>query len=312
MAADGQGLFPLETTQFSTNLELKLQQMGSLLRPRVREGFHVGKMASPVNQVGAIQSKAPAGRYAPKNRTDSDFTRRWVFPADREIDQLIDSFDELKTIVDPKSAYVENAAMAAGRDWDDAIIAASTSSSSQIGQDAASLTTEDFTVGATNPFQVGVSFGGMNTGLSVAKLIEGKRILRHYHNDLDRDQATLLIGSTQESDLLKQTQVTNADYNGERPTLVDGKITRFMGFDIIVTERLPLIAANNRGCILFVKTGMYLGLWKDTTNRVSIRNDLSSEPYDLYTSYSFGATRTQLGKVIQIVAYDTVGADITP
>lgn len=310
MAADGQGLFPLETTQFSTNLELKLQQMGSLLRGRVREGFHVGKMASPVNQVGAIQSKAPAGRYAPKNRTDSDFTRRWVFPTDREIDQLIDSFDELKTIVDPKSAYVENAAMAAGRDWDDAIIAAATSDTSQIGQDAAALTSEAFST--NNTYQVGVSFGGTNTGLSVAKLIEGKRILRHYHNDLDRDQATLLIGSTQESDLLKQTQVTNADYNGDRPTLVDGKITRFMGFDVIVTERLPVIASNNRGCILFVKSGMYLGIWKDTMNRVSIRNDLSSEPYDLYTQYSYGATRTQLGKVVQIVAYDTVGADITP
>ena len=68
--------------------------------------------------------------------------------------------DEIKFIVDPKSAYVESAAFACGRDWDDAIIAASTSSTSMIGQDAASLTSEDFTVGATNPFQVAVSFGG--------------------------------------------------------------------------------------------------------------------------------------------------------
>lgn len=312
MADDGQGLFPLETTQFSTNLELLLQQQGSLLRGRLREGYHVGKMASPVNQVGAIQSKAPAGRYAPKNRTDSDFVRRWVFPTDREIDQLIDSFDELKTIVDPKSAYVESAAFACGRDWDDAIITASTSSASMIGQDAASLTSEDFTVGSTNPFQVAVNFGGTNSGMSVAKLIEAKRIMRHYHNDLDRDQATLIIGSSQEADMLKQAQVTNADYNGERPTLVDGKVVRFMGFDIVVSERLPIVTSNVRGCIAFVKSGMYLGLWKDTTNRVSIRNDLSSEPYDLYTSHSFGATRTQLGKVIQILAADTSGADTTP
>jgi len=308
MAADGQGLFPLETTQFSTNLELKLQQMGSKLRGKIREGFHVGKMASPVNQVGAIQSKAPAGRYAPKNRTDSDFTRRWVFPTDREIDQLIDSFDELKTIVDPKSAYVDNAAQAAGRDWDDAIIVAATSTTSKIGQDAAALTDEDF----ASTFKVSVDFGGTGTGLTVAKLIETKRILRHYHNDLDTDPATIVIGSTQEADLLKQAQVTNADYNGDRPTLVDGKVVRFMGFDIVVMERLPVIATNVRGCIAFVKSGLYLGLWKDTTNRVSIRNDLSSEPYDLYTSYSFGATRTQLGKVIQVACADTAGADITP
>lgn len=309
MAADGQGLFPLETTQFSTNLELKLQQQGSKLRGKVREGYHVGKMASPVNQVGAIQSKAPAGRYAPKNRTDSDFTRRWVFPTDREIDQLIDSFDELKTIVDPKSAYVENAANACGRDWDDAIIAAATGDA-KIGQDAASLTTETFD---TSAFQIAVDFGASAaSGLSVAKLIETKRILRHYENDLETDPATLIIGSSQEADLLKQAQVTSSDFNGDRPVLVDGKVVRFMGFDIVVMERLPLTTTNVRGCIAFVKSGLYLGMWKDTTNRVSIRNDLSSEPYDLYTQHSFGATRTQPGKVIQVLAADTSGAAINP
>ncbi len=309
MAADGQGLFPLETTQFSTNLELLLQQQGSKLRGKVKEGFHVGKMASPINQVGAIQSKAPAGRYAPKNRTDSDFVRRWVFPTDKEIDQLIDSFDELKTIVDPKSAYVTGASYAAGRDWDDEIIAQATSDTSKIGVDASALTSEVFST--NNTFQVGVSFGGTNTGLTVAKLIEAKRIFRHYHNDPDTDPMTVVIGSTQESDLLKQAQVTNMDYS-DRPVLVDGKVTRFMGFDIVVMERTPVIASNNRGCIAFVKSGLYLGMWKDTTNRVSIRNELSSEPYDLYTQYSYGATRTQLGKVVQIVCYDTIGADITP
>jgi hypothetical protein len=309
MAADGQGLFPLETTQFATNLELKLQQMGSKLRGKVNEGFHTGKMASPVNQVGAIQSKKPAGRYAPKNRTDSDFTRRWVFPTDREIDQLIDSFDELKTIVDPKSAYVENAANACGRDWDDEIILQATATAS-IGQDAAALTTETFD---TSAFQIASTFGASAaTGLTVAKLIEAKRILRHYHNDLDTDPATIIIGSSQEADLLKQAQVTNADFNGDKPVLVDGKVVRFMGFDIVVMERLPLTTTNVRGCIAFVKSGLYLGMWKDTTNRVSIRNDLSSEPYDLYTSHSFGATRTQPGKVIQVLAADTSGADITP
>ena len=309
MAADGQRLFPLETQQFSTNLELLLQQQGSKLRGKVREGFHVGKAASPINQVGAVQSKAPAGRYAPKNRTDADFVRRWVFPVDKEIDQLIDSFDELKTIVDPKSAYVTGASYACGRDWDDEIILQSTSDTSKIGTDTGGLTSEVFST--SNTFQVGVSFGGTNTGLTVAKLIEAKRIFRHYHNDPDTDPMTVVIGSTQESDLLKQAQVTNMDYS-DRPVLVDGKVTRFMGFDIVVMERTPVIAANNRGCLAFVRSGIYLGMWKDTTNRVSIRNELSSEPYDLYTQYSYGATRTQLGKVVQIVCYDTIGADITP
>ena len=47
MASFDAGLIPLYTTQFSTNVELLLQQKGSMLRGRVREGAHVGKMASP-------------------------------------------------------------------------------------------------------------------------------------------------------------------------------------------------------------------------------------------------------------------------
>jgi hypothetical protein len=303
------GLIPLYTTQFSTNLELLLQQIGSKLRMHVREGFHVGKMASPINQIGSIVLKAPAGRFSPKDRTDANFVRRWVFPAEGEIDQLIDSFDELQTIVDPKSQYASNAANAVGRAWDDALIVAATGSA-QIGQDAAGLTTETF---STTNFQVNTTFGASAAaGLTVAKMIETKRIFRHFHNDLETDPPCMVIGSKQESDLLNQVQVVSTDYN-DKPVLVDGRIRRFLGFDIEVSERLQqTTAATTRGVIAFVKSGLYLGMWKDMTNRVSIRNDLSGEPWDLYTSAMFGATRLQPGKVVQILCADTTGADITP
>lgn len=303
------GLIPLYTTQFATNLELLLQQKGSKLRGRVREGFHVGKQASPVNQIGSISLKAPAGRFVPKNRTDSEFVRRWVFPAEGEIDQLIDSFDELQTIVDPKSAYTQNAANAVGRGWDDSLIAAATGTA-QIGQDAAGLSSETF---STANFQISDTFGASaSAGLTVAKLIEAKRILRKYHNDLDEEQLTLVIGSQQESDLLNQVQVVSTEF-ADKPTLVDGRIKRFLGFDIVVMERLTQTTVGSiRGTLAFVKSGLYLGIWKDMTNRVSIRNDLSGEPWDLYTQTMFGSTRTQPGKIIQILAADTTGADINP
>jgi len=45
---------------------------------------------------------------------------------------------------------------------------------------------------------------------------------------------------------------------------------------------------------------------------VSQRNDLSGEPWQLYSKHTFGATRTQPGKVVEIDCLDTTGADITP
>ena len=297
----------LFTTQFSSLLELKLQQMGSKLRGRVREQTHVGKQASPVNQIGAIQMKAPAGRFAPKNRTDADFTRRWVTPQDGEIDQLIDSFDELRTIIDPKNMYVENASMAVGRGWDDAIIAAFFGSAST-GVDEGAMVTETF---STTNFQIASTFGASSAaGLTVAKMIECKRILRHYHVDLEAERPTMAIGSQQESDLLNQTQVVSTEFN-DRPVLVDGSVKQFLGFDLVLSERLAT-ASSVRNIPVFVKSGMHLGMWQDMTNRISIRNDLSSEPYDLYTKTTFGATRLQPGKVISILCSDASAGDITP
>jgi hypothetical protein len=309
-----QGLFPLFTTQFSTLLELKLQQMGSLLRGKLDERGYVGKMASPVQQLNATAARAPTGRYAALQPDDNAFTRRWVFPLEREKAQLIDTFDELQTIVDPKSQYVENAAMAFGRAMDDIIIQAAFGTN-QTGQDAGSLTGETFntalTTASTPGFRIDVAFdASVNTGLTVTKLIELRRNLRHYHVDIERDPVTIVIGSQQEADLLKQVQVVSTEFN-DKPVLVDGMVKRFLGFDICVLERLPF-ASNIRQCLAFAKSGMHMGIWRDMLNRVDIRHDLSSQPFQVYTQMMIGATRTQPGKVFQIMCADSTGGDITP
>jgi len=303
------GLIPLYTTQFSTNVELLLQQKGSKLRGRVREGMHVGKMASPINQIGTLALKAPAGRFAPLGHQDAAYDRRWVFPQEGELPQLVDSFDELQTVVDPKSGLVETAVNAVGRAWDDTLISASTGTAT-LGQDASSLTTESFD---TSKFQIASTFGSASaSGLTVAKIIETKRVFEKYHNDLEMDRPTLVIGSQQHSDLLNQVQVVSTEFN-ERPVMVDGVVRQFLGFDIVISERLPQTTVGSvRGVLAFVKTGMYLGVWKDMTNRIAIREDLSGTPWQILTSTMYGATRTQPGKVQQILCADTSGADINP
>lgn len=304
------GLIPLYTTQFSTNIELLLQQRGSKLRGRVREGAHLGKMASPINQIGALAAKAPAGRFAPLSNQQAAYTRRWVFPQELEVPQLVDSFDELQTVVDPKSGLVEAASTAVGRAWDDCLIVAATGVS-QLGQDANSLTTETF---STANFQIASTFGSGSTasGLTVAKIIECKRIFEKYHNDLEMDKPTLVIGSQQHSDLLNQVQVISTEFN-TRPILGgDGMVRQFLGFDVVVSERLTQTTANTtRGVLAFVKSGLYLGIWKDMSTRIDVRVDLSGTPWQVLNQTMYGATRTQPGKVIQILCADTTGADIT-
>lgn len=307
--AGNTGLIPLYETRFSTLLEMKLQQKGSKLRGTVREGMFAGaKIASPIQQLAAVNTRAPAGRFAPLDIQPNDYTRRWVSPTDRELPQLVDSFDELKTQIDVKGELVSSAAAACGRDWDDAIIASATGTA-QIGQDAGSLSNETFD---TTKFRVAVDYKATAAvGLTAAKFIEAKRILRKYHNDLDEEQVTFVCGSQQESDMYNQVEFVSKEY-GDKPVLQDGKVVRFMGFNIVVMERLPIVSSNVRGCLAYVKSGLHLGMWKDTSTNISVRRDLSGHPYQVYTNHSFGATRTQPGKVIQVLAADTTGADITP
>lgn len=309
------GLTDLFQLQFSTLLRLKLQQQSSLLRGRVMEGTHAGaKMASPVQFLGALSMKTPTGRFAPKQYEEQDYTRRWIVPIDKEADQYIDNFDQLKTPIDPKSQLVARAAAACGRAWDDEIIRAATATAT-IGTDTGSLTTEAWD---TTDFQIAADFqASASVGLTVSKLNEAHRILEHYHALDDDKSITLVIGSQQHADLRNQAQVTSSDFNANGGVLVNGIVTRYMGMDIVVSERLPVITdkdsnTNTRGCLAFVKFGLYLGTWQDVKTEVFRRSDLSSNPWDINTMISFGATRLELGRVIQICAADTTGADITP
>lgn len=285
-------------SEFSTNVELLLQERGSKLRGYVMTGTHEGKQASPVNQIGAITAQAPAGRFAPKNRTDAPTARRWVFPEDREIDQLLDQFDMLKLIEDPKPVYAQNAALAIGRAIDDNIIdnALGTANVGETGSGTEAFDTTNFSIAA--------NFGASgDVGLTVAKMIEVRRIFEVNNVDMDNEALVMVISPTQHANLLNQVEVVSTDFN-MKPVLVDGRVRNFLGFNIIVSNRLDLVNTDERACIAWAQSGMYLGLWKDIQTRVSIRNDLSSEPYDIYTCASYGATRLEQGKVIRVLAQE--------
>src|SRR5215471_6702380 len=262
----------LFTTQFSTVLEMKLQQRQSKLRGRCMEGFHVGKQASPIQYIGAVQMKAPAGRFAPIGRQDVDFVRRWVLPVDRDANQLIDTFDKLKTAIEPTSQYADVAAAAVAREWDDRLIQAAFSIS-LTGTDSSSFNNETF-----DPNGVGLTISptfasAANSGLTVAKMIEAKRIMRKAQVDVDEESMTWVTNSQGEADLLNQVQVVSTEFS-DKPVLQEGRVTRFMGWDIIYSERLTS-SSNVRQNIPFVPDGIYLGIWEDTFNDVSQRRDLS-------------------------------------
>ena len=310
MAAQNTGLINEMTALYSAEVELLLQQKTSKLRGKVSEqGGLIGKMAAPVTQYGSVTMKAPTGLFAPLNHTQPNSIRPWIFPIPGSLPQLIDTFQQLETIVDPKNAYAQAAAAATARFWDDGIIAAFFAAR-QIGVDIAVLTSDTF---STSSFQVASTFGSSSaSGLTVAKIIEAKRILEHYHNDLEMDQPCMVIGSQQHSDLYNQVQVVSTEFQrGIDAVVSNGRVRSILGVEIVMSERLST-ASNVRNIPLFVKSGMMLGIWKDMENRIDERVDLEGTPWHLLTKTMYGAVRMQAGKVTSILCSDATGVDITP
>lgn len=280
--------------QYATNIQMLLQQKQSRLRGLVTVGNYKGKSASPVDQMGAINMQPVVGRFAPMGRVDAPVDRRWVYPSDFDLPQLIDSFDKLKMLHDPTSSYSQNAMMAANRKMDDLIITAFFADA-KTGEEGATTTT--FPAG--NVVAVNEGSSG-NTGLTVAKLRAAKKFLRANEVDFESDPITAVISAEQEDDLLAEAQIISLDYN-DRPVLVDGRVQRFLGINFIHSERLGVDGSSYRKVPIFAKSGMHLGIWEDAHVSVSQRHDLSGEPYQAYLKMSMGATRLEEDKIVQVL-----------
>lgn len=284
--------------QYSTNIQMLLQQKGSKLRNAVMMGSHVGKQASPVDQIGAIEMQPVTSRFAPMGRVDAATDRRWVFPSDFDLPQLIDTFDKLRLITDPESSYVQNAVMAAGRQFDKLIIDAF------LG-DAKTGETGSTTTSFTAANEVDVATGGANSKLNVAKIKAVKELMMANEIDFDMEQAYIGITAADHAALLNEIQVISSDFNGGMPVLQNGKVVSFLGFQFIHTELIEtqLAGTNEVTLPVWVKSGMHLGVWDDIRNDVSQRKDLQGLPWQLYTTMTAGATRLEEDKVYAIESY---------
>lgn len=280
------------TIEFSTRIELLLQQKG-VLRGTTEEGTHVGKQASPINQFGTVEAQAPAGRFEDLNYVNPTATRRWVFPTDREIAELVDKFDLLRTIEDPKGKLAESFALAMGRYVDSLIINAA-NATAYIGETGVSTEAWDTTYEVANSFGAGAA-----TGLNVAKLVEAQRIFMDAKVDLNGETPTLVIGPQQYANLLNQAQVSSRDFGSAGGVLESGKVTGYMGMRIKPTTLLNK-SGNDRACLSYVPSGIHLGVWQDVMVDISEIKHKSSQPWQIYTKMTAGATRTQLGKVVVI------------
>jgi hypothetical protein len=287
---------PIETfyiQSWATNIALLAQQMDCRLAGAVMVGNYKGEAASPVEQVGSVRAQKNSSRGTAIRPIEAPTDRPWVYPEDYNLPQLVYKADELRMVVDPKSAFVQNAVAAMNRAKDDEIVAAFFADR-KTGKNGGTTTT--WPAGQV----VSVNKGGNNSGLNVAKLKAAKRLLLAANID-PAEQLFCAITAAQNDDLLNEYQVVSKEFNAGDAPLVEGNvIKRFLGFNFIHTEELAVNGSSQRRVPAWAKSGMHLGVWNDIKTDISVRKDIEGLPTQLYVEGTFGATRTEEKKVVEI------------
>jgi hypothetical protein len=275
--------------QYSANIQMLSQQMGSLLRDAVRNESVVGKDAY-FDQIGKVTAVLKTSRHSDTPQIDTPHSRRRVSLADYEFADLIDQQDKVRLLIDPTSSYAKAAAYAMGRAMDDVIIAAALGTANTGVSGGTPVTFPAANIVAAN-------LGG--TGMNIEKLASAKQILDA--GDVDPSIKRHIIVSPQEiADLLNTTTVTSSDFNTVK-ALVHGEIDSFMGFKFHVSNRLVDNGASNTQCIAFAEDGILLGIGKDVTARIDERAD-KSYATQVYYCQTIGATRMEEAKVVSVLA----------
>lgn len=270
--------------QFSANVQLLSQQMGSVLRGGVDEESVTGEKAF-FDQVGAAAAVKRTSRHTDTPLVETPHSRRQVTMESYEWGDLIDDADKVRMLIDPTSTYARAAAAAIGRSMDDAIITAATGTAltGKAGGTSTSML-------AANQIANG------SADMTIAKLIQAKKILDDGSVDPSIPRH-IAVGPDQIEALLNTTSVTSSDFNTVK-ALVQGEIDTFLGFQFHMSTRLAK-SGNIRTCFAWAQDGLKLAVGKDVTARIDERADKSYST-QVYYAATFGATRMEEAKVVQI------------
>jgi hypothetical protein len=275
--------------QFSSNIQMLSQQMGSLLRNAVDVESVNGEKAF-FDQVGAAAAVLRTTRHGDTPLIDTPHSRRMVTMADYEYADLIDDQDKVRMLVDPTSTYSRAAAAAMGRAMDDVIITAA------LGD---SLTGKDGST--TTAFDTNNQIAAATSGLTLAKLIQAKEILDAGNVDPSINRY-IAVSPKQVTDLLNNTTVTSSDYNTVK-ALAMGEINTFVGFNFIVSNRLGVDASSDRRCFAWAEDGIKVAMGKEPTARIDERAD-KSYATQVYYCQTLGATRMEESKVVEVLCQE--------
>lgn len=254
-------------------------------------------------------------RYGDNPINEIAHDRRRIQTRDYELGKPVDEKDLAKVAMDPTHAYTQAMVASANRKVDDVIIAGLTATAwtDKTGSTAVNFvgtTSGKVTIGAVSDVQNNLVAGtylaktagnyegidiavdytattAANCGLTKEKL-KAIRETMIGTDAINQDAViNMFIGRKQLTDLLGINEVINSDFNVH--ALAAGQVQTWMGFNFILTNRLPLVS-NSRQCFAFLPQAFKLAFGKDITVDMWRLSGQKNIPY-IYLKLALGGSR---------------------
>lgn len=263
----------------SNAVELALQRMGSKLRPHVTEKPAMGEAVPASDLLGEVKAQRLAARRRSNIENPVPRERRWLVRRDPiGTGQYLDDVDKFNSAMDPQSEIIQAHTNATGRALDDLILGMDEDGNlGEGGILGSAVSGKRLSSVSQLPSEFKTVHGGV--GLSIAKLRKARKKLGLDENDLAVFTPVCAITTTQHDDLLGIVESASANLNMlEQPQIVDGKVTRLMGFEFVEHNGLYK-TGSTCSCPVWIKNNVVLGVWQDIRTRAWNDSSAGNTPY---------------------------------
>jgi hypothetical protein len=272
--------------QFHDTLVSKFQQEGSVLERAVSVQRGIVGDSDYVDVLAATAAAQIQSRHTDTNYTFQVHSRRKLTTAPWEVADLIDRPDKLRMLIDPTSDYIRNFAWALGVAADSAMIAA-----------ARGNAYEGVTGATPVPLPAAQKIVHGSASLTLGKVITAKTKLDKA-NVSPRVPRFFIYYPDQLAYLLENVvEIKNSQYVDSVRAMMDGVVTKFMGFEWIGCNLLPKVTY--RYNLAWAQPAMKLGWSQEIITRV---DELPTKHYSTqaWAFCQFGATRVLDEGVVEI------------
>lgn len=300
---------------FRQGIEQAFQQTQSKLRPYVELERQSAEF-DYYDRIGlADEMQQVTTRYGDNPMSEIPHDRRRIGLADWDNGKPIDEKDLKRVATDPTNAYTQALLASANRKLDDIIIngltataytgkagattvAFVTTAAGKVSVGAVSDVQERIVAGTylaresgTEGIDVSYTYTGTtpaSSGITLAKLKAVRTTMLKLESITQEETLNCFISAAQFEQLLGIDEVINSDY-ATRKSLSEGRVTEFMGFRFIHSERLPL-SGGIRQCFVFKPQAIKLAVSQEISADMWRLPAKKNIPY-IYIKMGMGTSR---------------------